>query len=123
MIDETSHIWPSGGREVGCIVSIGTGVLTSGDVGRTIKPLFDKLTQMAIDTEKIAGEFEEETKSKYGVDQKVSFRFNVQNGLERIGLEEWKEMDRTKVATQDYTRSCWSKLETCASQIVDIHTT
>ena len=67
LIEETSHMWPS--DRIGCIVSIGTGVLISRDVGRTIKPLFDKLTEMATDTEKLAREFEEEMKYRYGIEQ------------------------------------------------------
>ena len=117
LIEETSHMWPS--DRIGCIVSIGTGVLISRDVGRTIKPLFDKLTEMATDTEKVAREFEEEMKYRYGIEQKVYFRFNVQHGLEQVGLEEWREMDRTKVATQDYLKSYWSRVEACSSQIFD----
>ncbi len=118
-MEETSHIWPSD-RKIGCIVSIGTGVLISRDVGKTIKPLFDKLTEMATDTEKVAREFEEEMKYKYGIEQKIYFRFNVQHGIEQVGLEEWREMDRTKVATQDYLKSCWSRVEACASQIFNL---
>ena len=118
LIEETSHIWPSD-RKIGCIVSVGTGVLTSRDVGRTIKPVFDKLTEMATDTEKVAREFKEEMKSRYGIEQKIYFRFNVQHGLEQVGLEEWREMGRTRVATQDYLKSCWSKVEACSSQIFD----
>lgn len=118
LVEESSHMWPSD-RKIGCIVSIGTGVLISRDVGRTIKPLFDKLTEMATDTEKLAKEFEEEMKYRYGIEQKVYFRFNVQHGLEQVGLEEWREMDRTKVATQDYLASDWSRVEACSSQILD----
>ena len=116
LVEEVTHIW-SPARKIGCIVSIGTGVLVPRDVGRTLKPLFECLKDMATDTEKVAREFKEEMKYKYGVDQKVYFRFNVQHGLEQIGLEEWKEMDRTKVATQDYLKECWSKVEACASQL------
>ena len=118
LIQETSHIWPSE-RKIGCIVSIGTGVLISRDIGRTITPLFEKLAEMATDTEKIAREFEEEMKHRYGIEQKVYFRFNVQHGLEQVGLEEWREMDRTKVATQHYLASDWSRVEACSSQIFD----
>jgi hypothetical protein len=115
LLDETRHIWPR--REIGCIVSIGTGILASKDIGRRIKPLFESLKDIATDTEKVAGEFREEMKYKYGVEQKVYFRFNVQHGLEQVGLEEWKEMDRTKVATQDYVMQEWSQIEACASQL------
>ena len=118
LIQETSHMWPPD-TKIGCIVSIGTGVLISRDVGRGIKALFDKLTEMATDTEKIASDFEEEMKSRYGTEQKVYFRFNVQHGLEQVGLEEWSEMDRTKVATHDYLNKDWSRVEACSSQILD----
>lgn len=116
LMEEASHLWPQE-RNIGCIVSIGTGVIVSRDVGRKINSLFECLKDMATDTEKVAREFEEEMKFKYGVEQKVYFRFNVQHGLENIGLEEWKEMDRTKVATQDYLRSQWSQVGHCVSQL------
>ena len=118
LMEEASHIWPY--RKTGCIVSIGTGVLISRDVGRTIKPLLDKVTEMATDTEKAARDFEEEMKYKHGNEQEIYFRFNVQHGLEHIGLEEWKEMDRTKVATQDYLKTYWSRVEACSKQLLDL---
>ena len=52
-IEESSYMRPSD-KEIDCIVSIETGVLISRDIERTIKPLFDKLTEMTIDTEKLA---------------------------------------------------------------------
>ena len=73
LLDEARHIWPST-REIGCIVSISTGVLGSKDIGRTITPLFESLKDMASDTEKVAREFREEMKHKYGVEQKVYFQ-------------------------------------------------
>ena len=117
LIEEKSHIWPD--RKIGCIVSVGTGMPVSRDVGRTFKPLFDKIKEMATDTEKVAREFEEEMKHKHGNEQKVYFRFNVQQGLEQVGLEEWKEMERIKVVTQDYVKHHWSWIEACSTQIFD----
>ncbi|KAL9042408.1 MAG: hypothetical protein Q9214_003789, partial [Letrouitia sp. 1 TL-2023] len=117
LMEEKSHIWPD--RQVGCIVSIGTGIPVSRDFGRTIKPLFNKLKEMATDTEKVAREFEEEMKHKHGNEQKVYFRFNVQQGLEQVGLQEWKEMERINVATRDYLKSHSSRVEACSTQIFD----
>lgn len=116
LMEEARHIWP-GSREIGCIVSVGTGILASRDIGRTIRPLFESLTVMATDTEKTAREFKEEMKHKYGVNQKVYFRFNVQHGLKQVGLEEWKELDRTKVATKEYLTNEWSQVDACAAQL------
>jgi hypothetical protein len=116
LMDEARHIWPEP-REIGCIVSVGTGILASRDIGRSIQPLFESLKGMATDTEKTAREFKEEMKHKYGVNQKVYFRFNVQHGLEQVGIEEWKELDRTKVATEEYLMKEWSQVDACAAQL------
>ena len=117
LMEESSHIWPPE-RKIGCIVSVGTGVLGSKDVGRTIKPLFECLERIATDAEKVAREFEEEKRYQYGIEQQVYFRFNVQHGLEHVELEKWNEMDRTKIATEDYLRIQWSQIEKCASQLI-----
>ena len=117
LIEEKSHVWPD--RQIGCIVSIGTGMLVSRDFGKTIKPLVNKFKEMAADTEKVAREFEEEMKHKHGNEQKVYFRFNVQHGLEHVGSEEWKELERIKVATQAYLKSHWSWIDACSTQIFD----
>ena len=116
LLDEARHIWQPT-RDIGCIVSIGTGILASRDIGRTLQPLFESLQSIATDTEKVAREFREEMKHRHGVEQRVYFRFNVQHGLEQVALEEWKEMDRTKVATQEYTGEQWSQIQACASQL------
>ncbi|KAI4157299.1 MAG: hypothetical protein LQ342_008396 [Letrouitia transgressa] len=116
LMEEKSHIWPD--RQVGCIVSIGTGIPVSRDFGGTVKPLFDKLREIATDTEKVAREFEEEIKYKHGNEQKAYFRFNVQQGLEQVGLQEWKEMERINVATRDYLKSHWSRVEASPAILV-----
>lgn len=115
LMDEISHLWPN--RKIGCIVSVGTGVPPTTDVGRKIKPLFETMKNMSLDTEKIARDFKKEMESRYS-EQKVYFRFNVQHGLGQIGLEEWEHMDKTKVATQDYLNERWHEIQLCASQIL-----
>jgi len=69
LLDESSHIWPD--KTIGCILSVGTGVPVSRDIGPTIKPLFESLEAMATDTEKVAREVEEELKYRYGVEQQL----------------------------------------------------
>ena len=113
-MDEVSHLWPN--EKIGCIVSVGTGVPASKDIGRWIKPLFETLKSMALDTEKVAREFENDMRSRHE-GENTYFRFNVPSGLEQIGLEEWKHFDTVKVATLDYLNDQWSKVDVCASQI------
>lgn len=89
----------------------------SHDVGRTIKPLFETLQAMASDTEDVAQEVKEEMEHRYP-DQDIYFRFNVQQGLQTVGLEEWKEMGRVQTATEAYLQSNRKQVMACASQIL-----
>lgn len=114
LIDEVTHIWP--GRETGCIVSVGTGVPVSKDVGTKIIPLFETLTDIATDTEQVAREIRTEMRLRYP-QQNVYFRFNVRDGLAQVGLEEWKALSRTITVTQDYMREEWEQVDLCASRI------
>ena len=113
LMDELRHLWPNHG--VGCIISIGTGVPTPRDVGRSIKPLLETMKAMSTDTERVAREVKDEIiyshPGRY-------FRFNVQRGLEGVGLEEWKEMDRVKTVTVDYLQDNWDQVDLCASQLL-----
>ena len=111
LMDEVAHIWPD--RQIDCVVSIGTGVPASYNVGRKIQHLIPALKEIAVDTEKVAREFKEEMRSRLD----IYFRFNVQHGLEEVRLEEWKYLNRVKVATQDYLREYWKEVDLCASQI------
>ena len=113
LMDEVRHLWPN--RGVGCIISIGTGVPAPRDVGRSIKPLLETLKAMSTDTEKVAREVKNEIIYSY---PGRYFRFNVQHGLEGVGLEEWKEMDRVKTVTVDYLQGNWEEVDLCASQLL-----
>ena len=116
LMEEQSHIWPPG-RKIGCIVSIGTGILKMKDVGNNYKSLFESLAEIATDTEKVAREFEEEMKHRHGAEQPIYFRFNVQHGLEDVGLEEWREMGRTYGVTREYLKRQWTQVDRCVSQL------
>jgi hypothetical protein len=115
LMDEARHIWPN--RDIGCIVSVGSGMLESKDIGSSLIPLFGSLKAIATDSEKVADEFREDIRAKHGVNQRVYFRLNVQHGLEQVGLEEWRETERIFVATQNYTTREWAQIDACASQL------
>jgi hypothetical protein len=117
LMDECANLWPS--RKIGCILSIGTGVPPSVDVGRTLKPILKVLKSMATETEKTARQFGHEMRRTYGANQKVYYRFNVQQGLEKIGLEEWKHNDTVQVATRDYLDEERGQVDACASQLYE----
>lgn len=87
--------------QVGCFISIGTG-----NPGK--KPIHDKvlrffhetLVRIATETEYSAKKFIARWRGHYGQDR--YFRFNVDQGLQDVGLHEYKEQGRILAATQDY---------------------
>lgn len=113
-MDEVNHLWP--GKSIGCIVSIGTGKRLSKDVGRSVRPLLKTLREISMDTENVAREFNEEISYRYP-ERKMYFRFNVHHGLEQVSLEEWKDMGRIKIATEDYLNEQWRQVDDCALQL------
>lgn len=117
VVDEAKKVWPS--REFGCILSIGTGIPSSVDVGRTIKPLMETLKSISTEAEETAREFGTEMEHQLGINQDVYFRFNVQHGLEKVALQEWKKLEEIRIATRVYLNSVLSSLVKCVSRLHD----
>ena len=117
LLAEASQLWPS--RAIGCVVSIGMGQLRMGDVGQKATELFKTLAAIATDTEETATQVALEMSARYGVDQRVYHRFNVDRGLEDIGLEEWKNFGRVQTCTSDYLRRTQGALDHCSRQLRD----
>jgi hypothetical protein len=115
MMEEAQQIWP--GREIGCIVSIGTGVPRFQAVGQKLIPLIKSLEAIATDTENTHRDFRHEKLLTFGIDQNVYFRFNVERGLDDVGLEEAKEIPKIQAATQDYAKDKWDEITRCVSQL------
>ena len=118
LIDEAKTLWQDK-RDIGCIVSVGTGMMPMVDVGQNAKALVESLAAMATDTQEVAKTVKSEMIRAYGSDQKVYHRFNVDRGLDKIGLEEWKEFSAVKVATQNYILENMEKVRSCAAALVE----
>lgn len=93
-------------RKVDCIVSIGTG--KAGVVGfdkptglQTILPtdLVNVLKKMVTESSSTAEEMEQ----RYEAVRNLYFRFDVDQGLQDVGLEEWKRLEDVKTHTITYT--------------------
>jgi predicted acylesterase/phospholipase RssA len=117
LLDEAFRIWGDK-RAIGCIVSIGTGVPRLGIVGEGAT-LAKTLKEMATDAQTVANEFKNEMTSRYGPDQQVYFRFNVERGLEVLGLEECQPRHQAQIqtATNFYLEEAADRIEICARNI------
>jgi hypothetical protein len=54
-----------------------------------------------------------------GNDLKIYFRFNVQGGLENVGLAEFKETGRIQQATEFYMGEVREQVQSCAAMILE----
>lgn len=108
VVREASDIWfkergePDLQENVKCVLSLGTGHPGISPVrdDKAYKFLSETLTKMVTDTEKIAEEFADSWRGP--LDKGCYFRFNVQHGLENVGLEEFNKKGEIQSTTSSY---------------------
>lgn len=103
--DEASNIWCRTSAElkplVKCFISIGTGNLGKKPVeDRLDKFFFKTLTRIATDKEQTATAFVSRWRQQY--DEGRFFRFNVEQGLQGVGLAEYEKLGVIETATEQY---------------------
>ncbi|EON62134.1 hypothetical protein W97_01353 [Coniosporium apollinis CBS 100218] len=103
--DEAGIIW--GGRDgdqldarVRYVVSIGTGMSLPGPFGNNLVAVFETLKATATETEQTANAFVRNHRRL--VRENRYFRFNVTQGLEDVGLEEYDKLSTIRSATTRY---------------------
>ena len=120
LLDEAKKVWgPS--RRTRCIVSIGTGVPALHSTGKTGKSIIESLTHIATDTQDTAKSFAWDMDHIPSSAEAIAyFRFNVDQGLQNVKLEEWESFDALTGATDEYLNTRRSEIEKCANEIVDL---
>lgn len=105
--EEAQAIWP--GRNIGCIVSIGTGIpkvqtvdqipslctLNFGEWGRTVLGWVDVLQRVATDCN-----IAHDDMTRRFMGKKKYFRFNVQQGAQFVPLDAWEQLPNLAVHTE-----------------------
>ena len=103
VLQEASSVWPGMVSNLQCIVSIGIGVPGLENFGNNLKAIVRTLKNIATETEETARKFDENTealrlKGRY-------FRFNVDHGMAKVDLEEYRKFDEVESATFRYLQS------------------
>jgi hypothetical protein len=99
------------------LVSIGTGVPTLQPLHDDVRGIWETLQGLAIETENTAERFRGD---KSILDDKGRyFRFNVDQGLRVIELEESKNMEEIAAATRQYLQSqdVFQQMKACANSL------
>ena len=98
VMSEAEDPWKD--RSIGCVVSIGTGVAPVLALGGNVFTINSTLQRMALETEITAEEFQ---RSHQDLDNRGAYyRFNVDQGLEHIGLEEANKQSEIIAMTARY---------------------
>jgi hypothetical protein len=120
LYNESKHIWnASSGRKIGCIISIGTGVPPLKATGNRGKEILESLVATALSTQQTADEFADEMEHLSYSEELTYIRLNVDQGLQDIGLEEWKHFDKLTGATNVYLKNHRQEVERCAKALRD----
>ncbi|KAA6412978.1 MAG: hypothetical protein FRX48_02721 [Lasallia pustulata] len=108
VLAEAKDIWSPKKDNVGelvkCFVSIGTGVLGMTPIASGAWKLMSQtLVEISTETEKTAENFRRRHGEMFK--EKRVFRFNVQKGLEQVGLEEYEKQGIIETVTDLYMES------------------
>ena len=117
LMDEARHTWPDLGAAAASIISIGTGVPMQHATGNTGKSIVENLIRIATDTQQTANDFADELAHLNAgrSEDLVYIRMNVDQGLQDIRLEEWKEFDKLTGATSHYLNTHKAEVEKCVN--------
>lgn len=107
MENEASNIWCADTGDlkplVKCFISIGTGNPGTKPIKDNILGFFTKtLVDLATETEKTADNFVARWRGHF--DEKRYFRFNVDQGLQDVGLDEHQAEGTIDTATNEYLK-------------------
>lgn len=119
--NEAQDVWGNQLQEkLQCIVSIGTGVPNLKPVRDDALGIWATLKDLATETEKTAQQFHRDKSSLD--DEGRYYRFNVDHGLEGIGLEESKRKNEIAAATRRYVESqtVFKQMRACANILAGI---
>ena len=100
MLKEARRVWEDIDARMGCIVSIGTGQSPLTSWGNNALDVIGTLKHLATETEKTEHRFRMSHEGRKW--SNLYFRFNVERGLEKIGLEEYQKKSELATATRIY---------------------
>ena len=100
LLEEARRVWQDIDARMGCILSIGTGQSPLTSWGENALEVVDTLKGLATETEKTEKRFRMSIQG--GKWSNLYFRFNVERGLEKIGLGDHNKKAELAAATRAY---------------------
>ncbi|KAK7717711.1 hypothetical protein SLS64_003206 [Diaporthe eres] len=107
-------------REIGCVVSIGTGAPQITGVSSNLFGFLAGAVKMMTDSEDIAEQFANSSEGIRLTRANRYFRFNVPQGMQDLQLDDWRETEKMRALAASYLRKNTSGVETerCAEVLL-----
>ncbi len=123
LVRETNSIRAWHGREIGCIVSLGTGWTDPSEVPARLDKFLRKCVELATNSDDIADQF---AKSPFGKELSNTsryFRFSVQQGMSALQMDDWKQTDLMDGLTNEYLGKPLTSplIERCTESLLHPH--
>lgn len=112
LLQEARSSWATGAFEdkLGCIISIGSGIVSTKGFGGSLLDVARGLADLATESEREAEYFLRDHPSL----APAYFRFNVHHGLENVRLDEWGQSNIVHGATARYIKTETTRAELLA---------
>lgn len=107
-------------REVGCILSIGTGVseMPSLENSRHLIAVAQACVRISLDCDEVAAKFiKGPTGARINAEGRY-FRFNVPHKLHGISIDQWERYDAAQEYVETYLETMSSQLDKCARTLL-----
>ena len=110
-VDEADSIWRD--REIGCIVSIGTGISSLVKFQGNKLELARMLVNISTDCQRVDQQMDQRFHRRTG----KYFRFDPPQDLAKIGLDEWKKLDEVGRLAVAYIEGAKVRFDDCVAAI------
>ncbi|KAI9805170.1 MAG: hypothetical protein M1825_001006 [Sarcosagium campestre] len=116
VLAEMGRLWPVG-REIGCILSIGTGIQLIGPLKSRLDQVLKTLSKITTDSNETATAFTETEQGKQLVTTQKYFRFSAEQGMSEANVDEFEKCPWIEAVTDSYLRVKSRELEICAQKL------
>jgi len=117
LISEVTTKREFSGKQIACIVSLGTGIMKPKIQGDRLAAVAQSCVDIATNTETTHKKFKERECGAGGRFRNKYFRFNVAQGVQDVTLEEWQAMDDMWVLTYEYLTTIEEELSGCVTHL------
>jgi len=101
LIQEADRVYPA--RAIGCILSLGTGWARTSSLHKAkLHNVLEACVRIALDSEGTAKKFLHDKQGKELWRHGKYFRFNVEQGMHDIKLDEWQHLEEMDAMTTAY---------------------